>query len=222
MADTTIDLMEYSTDALAQAAYATNSTEVVDRQVTGDMYGTVLGDTGGLETRKAQIFRLSKNLCITAVEIKNRQAGAGTPSGNWTLRIETESSSKPSGTLAHANASVVVAPPSINTIIKGTFANPFVLNGSTNYWLVVQCDNQSTDNYWRISSTDVVYTGQAYSFDGGATWTIDPNYELYHKIYTKSLQCYSETTIKTQGTYALKGVAAATDSLNKTLTRTIT
>jgi len=35
-----------------------------------------------------------------------------------------------------------------------------------------------------------------------------------------SLQSYSESTIKTQGSYALKAVAAATDSLNKTLTHT--
>jgi len=35
------------------------------------------------------------------------------------------------------------------------------------------------------------------------------------------LQCYSESTIKTQGSYSLKGIAKATDSLNDTLTRTI-
>jgi len=35
------------------------------------------------------------------------------------------------------------------------------------------------------------------------------------------LQCYSEDTIKQQGSYSLKGVAIATDSLNDTLTRTI-
>jgi len=34
------------------------------------------------------------------------------------------------------------------------------------------------------------------------------------------LQSYSESTIKTQGDYALKAVAAITDSLNKTLTKT--
>jgi hypothetical protein len=36
-----------------------------------------------------------------------------------------------------------------------------------------------------------------------------------------ALQSYPESTIKTQGSYSLKAVAAATDSLNKTLTRTI-
>ena len=39
-------------------------------------------------------------------------------------------------------------------------------------------------------------------------------------LSTSSFQSYSEATIKTQGSYALKAVAAATDSLNKTLTKT--
>ena len=36
-----------------------------------------------------------------------------------------------------------------------------------------------------------------------------------------NLQCYSESTIKTQGDYSLKGVAVITDSLNDTFTRTV-
>jgi len=36
------------------------------------------------------------------------------------------------------------------------------------------------------------------------------------------LQCYSEDTIKQQGSYSLKAVAAQTGSLNKTLTKTLT
>jgi len=36
-----------------------------------------------------------------------------------------------------------------------------------------------------------------------------------------ALQCYSESTIKQQGSYSLKGIAVITDSLNDTLTRTV-
>ena len=46
---------------------------------------------------------------------------------------------------------------------------------------------------------------------GSVTWTQS----------LSALASYSESTIKTQGTYALKGVATITTSLNKTLTRTI-
>ena len=38
---------------------------------------------------------------------------------------------------------------------------------------------------------------------------------------SECLQSYSESAIKTQGSYSLKGIAAITDSLNDTLTRTV-
>ena len=41
------------------------------------------------------------------------------------------------------------------------------------------------------------------------------------ELMKANLQSYSESTIKTQGSYSLKGIAVATDSLNDTLTRTI-
>jgi len=44
------------------------------------------------------------------------------------------------------------------------------------------------------------------------------NYSITFSLTLISLQSYSEATIKTQGSYALKAVAAITDSLNKTLT----
>ena len=55
---------------------------------------------------------------------------------------------------------------------------------------------------------------------GIARWTenFTPPAAPYEVI---SLQSFSESAIKTQGDYALKAVAAITDSLNKTLTRTI-
>lgn len=47
---------------------------------------------------------------------------------------------------------------------------------------------------------------------GTAVWT---------EPFNGTLQSYSESTIKTQGSYSLKGIAAITASLNKTLTRTV-
>ena len=41
------------------------------------------------------------------------------------------------------------------------------------------------------------------------------------ELQQSALQSYSEATIKTQGSYALKAVASITDSLNKTLTKTV-
>lgn len=220
-----LDYMEYSSDALAQAAYVTNATtEIVDQQqTTSDQAGYVSGDISDSEYRSGQVFTPSIDCIVTAVEVKEASAQTS-PSGNWTLRIETISSGKPSGTLANANASVVVIPPGTNTIIKGTFATPFKLFGGTQYAIVIQCDNQLTNRYWALCCT----YSSAYS-GGGATMSVDGSWlapstteDLYFKIYiANALQGFSESTIKTQGSYSLKVVAAATDSLNKTLTRTI-
>ena len=46
-------------------------------------------------------------------------------------------------------------------------------------------------------------------------------FELEMMEYITHTQCYSESTIKQEGSYSLKGVAAITDSLNDTLTRTV-
>jgi phosphoribosylformylglycinamidine (FGAM) synthase PurS component len=56
-----------------------------------------------------------------------------------------------------------------------------------------------------------------------AMWTSNftPPTSEYGTSSTASLQSYSEATIKTQGSYALKGVAGITDSSGKTLTKTL-
>ena len=140
------------------------------------------------------------------------------------MRIETNSGSVPSGTLADANATVTVTPPSAGNSIKGTFATPFALSASTTYWLVLNCDNQGDTKYWTIDGNDP----GTYANGGGATYNTSDGWgtrtwDLWFKVYVqgKNLQSYSEATIKTQGTYALKGIAAITDSLNKILTRVV-
>ncbi len=222
-----LDNMEYSSDANAQAAYVTSAPfdETLDQSNTTNDEEQGLGDVNNDEWRVSQGFQLSGALTITSVEVKQGGSVVGSPTGNWTLRIETDSSGKPSGTLADANASIVVVPPGVNTIIKGTFATPFALSAATVYHLVIQCDNQSTNNRWtlRINTSSVYASGNMCTF-ADAVWTIVSTRDMYFKVYiqatTKSLQSYSESTIKTQGTYSLKGIAAITDSLNKTLTKT--
>ena len=231
MANLELDYMEYATDGAAQAAYVTNATgtaESVDQeQTTIDLTVFYLGDSSDVEIRQGQSFQLSGDMSVSAVEIKSGDAAAGSPSGNWTLRIETvDGGGKPSGTLVDAGATVDVTPPAANTVIKGTFATPIALSGSTTYWLVIQCANQSTGVGWYLSgNTEGGYANGARAQCVDGTWADPGAYDLYFKVYKAavdpSLQSYSEATIKTQGSYSLKGVARATDSLNKTLTRTI-
>ncbi len=225
-----MDWMETTcdTDAHAQAAYVTDGlvAEAVDQSQTNSEIDATFGDAGDIEYRHAQSFQVSETTSYSAVEVRRGGTTSGSPSGNWTLRIETDNSGVPSGTLADANASVVVTPPAINTVIKGTFATQVSLSASTTYWLVVLCDNQATNVKWTISCTEPSnYANgvRAYSEDG--TWHAQGTVDSYFKIYEASyyvLQSYSGSGAGyvTQGTYSLKGVAT-TGALNKTLTYTL-
>ena len=62
--------------------------------------------------------------------------------------------------------------------------------------------------------------GGAFNGGTGGSGIIIVRYLTSDFLYY-NLQAYSESSIKTQGSYALKGVADQTNSLNKTLTRTI-
>ena len=188
----TIPLLVYSEATIkTQGSYALKAVavgEVVDQQQTGKNSSILLGDTGGEEWRVGQSFKLSSTLLVSAIEIEQNSAGSGSPTGNWTLRIETNNAGVPSGTLADANASIVVTPPGTNTIIKGTFANPFTLTGATTYWIVINCDNQSTNTNWKLSLATAAYTTYSdgvVKYSANGAWAeYDDRYDIYFKVYT--------------------------------------
>ena len=62
-----------------------------------------------------------------------------------------------------------------------------------------------------------VYSGTLSAADIAAIW--NDGHGTEDENPRKDLQCYSESTIKTQGSNSLKGVALITDSLNDTLTK---
>ncbi len=72
-------------------------------------------------------------------------------------------------------------------------------------------DNLST-------SGNYVYAANAY--EAGASTA--PKLHIEYGGYDTNLVAYAESTIKTQGEYSLRGEATITDSLNKTLTKTLT
>jgi len=98
------------------------------------------------------------------------------------------------------------------------------------------CDvylKDSTHNWEKVgtaipcSVTSTVTDGTVYLIQYAHTTNDMLTHVDYLKIYdglsvpTIIYQSYSESTIKTQGSYSLKGVAVITDSLNDTLTRTL-
>lgn len=220
---TTLDLMEYADDPAAQAAYVSSEAEAVDQNFeTGADAAGAIGDAAGVDYVSAMKFTTSKTIFCHAASIYLQNV-SGAPTGDMTFRIETDDSNEPSGTLAHAN--------STGTIANGSIAQPawnkcsftvFELAAGI-YWLVVSVPLQAENNFWHWTRDDNGIGQHAYSIDQGANWTVpaENTFICYFRIYKTVLQCYSESTIKEQGDYSLKGLAEATDALNDTLTRTV-
>ncbi len=196
--------------------------EVVNQSFTSPNDDNPLGNAGNVEFRDAQSFKLTVPH-VTAVEVKESSV-TGAPTGNWTLRIETDNAGLPSGTLAHASASVVVAPPGANTVVKGTFASSFDLSVNTLYWLVIQCDNQTNNNYWRVSFGNNAYTDGIFAVKSDSTWETYSLYDLYFKVYTQDWNAPDgwsldgagatiarEATIIKLGTYSAKLTRSGTN-----------
>lgn len=216
-----LDLYEYATDEICRAAYvSSDATPVIDQQQTIVNIYSALGNDGGNDFGRAQSFKLSADLSIGKVSLLFG-ATTGSPSGQVTCRIETDSAGLPSGTLAHINATKVFTPSASawNDIV---FDSSFSLSGVTTYWIVLIKDAQIEGNYWtmgRTSASEYADGVAAYNIAGGA-WISQSTIDLCFKVYTiGNLQCYSESTIKNQGSYSLKVLAAQTNSLNDTLTK---
>ena len=139
-------------------------------QDTIDSNAAQLGDATDLEKRIGQSFTFSESALVTGVVLRI-DSTSGSPTGNITARIETNSSGLPSGTLAHANASKVFTPiDEVNTI---TFDSSFTLSADT-YHLIFLCDNQSTGVRWNVGmSAGSTYANgtRLTSSDGGSTWS---------------------------------------------------
>ncbi|MFA5386000.1 MAG: hypothetical protein WC364_15320, partial [Eubacteriales bacterium] len=114
-------------------------------------------------------------------------------------------------------------------LVTFSFPTPVLLSSGTTYYIGLGGDGGKSLGTLEAqtivvgldTSSPGYANGQYYQWDGN--WSARA-WEAVFYTYTSptyiTLQSYSEATIKTQGSYALKVVAAITDSLNKTLTYT--
>jgi len=218
---TELDYFEYADNATAQAAYvSSDGKSTLISQLDSNLYGKI-GDDSGTEWRYAQSFTLSSGIIIEGVSIEFN-VNQGTPEGNVTFRIETDNGGVPSGTLANANLTKTFTPVASSWNDVMFSSGGFLSSGL--YWIVAVCDNQDNEHWsWSADSTSLAYAGgnMARSTDGGSSWNVPLDWDMAFKVYASNLQCYSESTIKEQGSYSLKAIAKQTDSLNDTLTRTV-
>jgi hypothetical protein len=141
-----------------------------------------LGDSGGNEYRHAQSFSLSAAISCDQISLYFA-AKTGSPSGNVTVRIETDNAGVPSGTLVHADATNAIASPTDSAWAMFTFPNPVALSASTTYWIVAGCDNQSTNVRWNLRNGSGYSSGvEVFNTNGGA-WTARSPANLYDLMF---------------------------------------
>ncbi len=207
----------------AQAAYVSSDTgteKIIASETTNNDSDTI-GDYVDVEYRPRQSFTLSYDTIITQLKITFNTT-YGSPSGQVTCRIETDNGSdQASGTLAHANATFAFTPTTAAVYTIDFTDFPLVVG---KYWIVWNCDNQNTNVRWSIACNESgTYTGGHHARTIDGVWNSLATYDETFQLYgiQANIQSYSEATIKTQGSYSLKGIALITDSLNDTLTRTV-
>jgi len=193
-----------------------------------------VGDQSNIEYRIGQSFTPTANITVSQVDLEMSET-SGSPNTNIiTVRIETDASNKPSGTLADPNASasttVTTVSSSVYTVNSWNFT-PFDLNASTKYWIVISVPDQPTNAYWVFNRSTPTYPGGAYilSNTGGSTWGGEnQSTDLYFKIYAEAsnaapvitLLGNATETIQVGSTYTDAG-ATATDNEDGDITVSI-
>lgn len=197
---TELDYMEYASDGAAQAAYVTDGT------YTADLL------SGGTASADNVAFGAAANACDGAADYWST-TDVSYPHW-WKYDFGAGVTKRIQRITLHEDAT-----------LGGWRMKDFILQGSND-------DSDWTNIYTgqHANNTDV----QTFSFSNanlyryyrlyfaGPNWNGANNYcgATEIEMMERSLQCYSESTIITQGTYSLKGIAT-TDAVDDTLTRTI-
>lgn len=210
MSKTELDYMEYSSDTLAQAAYVTNGAYSVD--TIPDMTSNTA--PSGIASADSE---------YTA----DYAAWKGMDDHNVTYCWHTTATSFPHWLRYQFTSGKIIQR---YTITARDYApqifhpSNWTLQGSNNGSSWTTLDTQSGQTFTVSQKRTYSFTNfTAYAYyrlyitaGSDATYAAIGEFELMER----ALQCGSESTNKTQGTYSLKGTAT-TDAINDTLTRTV-
>ena len=245
-----IDYCEYSSDAAAQAAYVSSDeglqsfiayTEVdVGSDITVAQHKITAVDYDATDV--SYVYRDFGASYFDALKIKWKSqiesaSEAGCAGGVWLSTVVAESAG------AATNIGVYLNKESGGyraVLIRGNFGaydpTDYVLSAGTPYYFLLERaagnDTATVKIYDDSAMTNLLDT---LTITGLGTTKWRYLYGLNHfgqatayywdgfveNLDLCGVSVFSESTIKTQGTYSLKGVAAITDSLDDTLTRTI-
>ncbi len=235
-----IDFMEYSSNANAQAAYATNASPTMTSQYPPSHSDTYVKATTKVNTSYWPYFATDPALSLTGAGANNAWLSASGSYTNQRFHIDLGSAvaiTKIYYENYHGTGTGTDYGVKNFTLWGSNTASAFAeltYTTDTNWTQISAGMSQTTfDQHAAADSADpkyITFTNTTayryYAFKFADNWEAVPaNFMGFRRLElqmnTYVLQSYSEATIKTQGSYSLKGVAAITDSLNKTLTKTI-
>ena len=172
---------------------------LLENYETGNDTDNRIGDTAGTEYKRAQAFKIDKDMNIKSI-LAYLKATATTPSGDITVRIETNNAGVPSGTLADSHATGTIS--NFSDTSYGwrtcTFATAFKLTAATTYWLVLSVGAQANDVGFDIAgdNSSPSYTdGNAAVHNG--SWSAEAGKDLYFRIRSTdtSVNCFLVSSI---------------------------
>jgi len=139
----------------------------------------------GAVTRVAQSFTVSTMQSITRVALYLKK-NAGTTT-ELTVRIETDNSGVPSGTLVASTATSTIAAFSTTTyrFKYATFSTSVVLSPSVTYWIVLQHTTEGTGDsqyYWG-SDNGGTYTGGTAATYASSSWAAQAAHDCLFLAY---------------------------------------
>jgi len=134
-----------------------------------------------------QSFQISSNSTCSAVEI-HLGPRTGTPIGNYEIKIETNNTDQPSGTLVDANATKVIPVSGLtdNAWNKWTFDSSFILTANTTYWIVCRTDEPGPlENRMTIArlNPEIYSLGYIAYYLDGLFQIAYPTYDMNFKVY---------------------------------------
>lgn len=166
---------------------------VVASSLTASTTDNPIDAASGAVKRASQSFQVSSMQSLTRVSLYLKK-NAGTTTG-LTVRIETDSGGKPSGTLVASTATATISSFATTTyrFKYVSFSTPVVLSAATTYWIVCQHTTEGTGNsqyYWG-SDSGGAYSGGNFATYASSTWTaVSAHDGLFQAFYAQGYEKY--------------------------------
>jgi hypothetical protein len=220
-----LDLMEYISDSTAQAAYVSNDTvkqvivsySEINQNTQNNLYHGNRSSYGCAET-------LGIAQTITSIKFYLRKVGS--PTANCYAKIFASTgtvgtNAKPTGAaLATSNALASSTFTTSFALYEFTFATPYSISAGDVCFSFYFDGVYGGGDYVQIGidTTSITDPGNAFQDDGTGTdtgWVVfTGEIPCYYVYGNPNLQSYSESTIKTQGSYSLKAIANKVDAFD--------